>query len=489
MIHTNYLNQAIFDCEQALTNPDKKWQQACHDLGNILQGMGRFDEAIQWHSFTSDSQPNREEIYTYLGQLYISEQNWQKAIASLENVLQYKPNSVKAHSYLAQVYGHLGEKETEIKYWYEAVNLNPNLINAQGYHRLGRFLQAHGQLDKAINCYQRAQERSNDKLLDVENHLGEIWLQKGELDQATTIYQNILEQDPTYAQAHYKLGTIYLKQKHYEDAIVAFRQAIKVKPDCASAYRDLVKTFIQLEKFDEAIATCHAIINLVEEYPWVYAHLGNALRQKGQLEEAAVNFQKALTLKGWQECQTNNYSFTSDNFSYRISTWESCLQPLANQPDIQILIVGEEQGMSSCWLLDKILTHPAAKLTCIQANPSQQLNDNLPKTKAAEKVTQLLGNIHQLAGSLNAKTFDVVILQDKGRLTTRAHKNTSLAWNLVKPSGFIIFNNYGNKNLPNQDKNPRLGVDRFLASVEGHWSAMSQALYANQFIIQKKGQF
>lgn len=489
MVSTNYLLQAIVDCEQSLENIEEKankWQQACYDLGNILQGMGRFDEAIHWHSFASDSQPNKAEIYTYLGQLHIGEQNWSKAIVALKNVLQHQPNSVKAYSHLARVYGHLGEKATEINYWYQATSLNPNLIKSDGYYRLGKFLQAHGELDKAIVCYQRAQERSDEHLLDVEHHLGEIYLQQGQLDKSLNIYQEIIQQEPEYVQAYHKLGNVYSRQKRYEDAIIAYRKAIKLKPDFASAYRDLVKTFMQLEKFDEAIATCYAIINLVQEYPWVYTYLSNALRQKGQIAEAAVSIQKACALRGWQECQTKEYAFDGDYFSHRISTWESALESLVDRAEIQILILGNDRGMTACWLLDKILTHPTAKLTCIQESAKQQLDTNLAKTKAAEKVTQQIGDIHELANSLDSETFDVVILQDKFKLTTRAEKNASLAWNLAKSDGLIIFNDYGNKNSGNQKKNPRLGVDQFLASVSDRWSTIGRVFHANQFIIQKK---
>ncbi|MGK7948444.1 MAG: tetratricopeptide repeat protein [Xenococcaceae cyanobacterium] len=489
MVNYNYLLQAIGDCEQALEdteNQANKWQQACYDLGNILQGMGRFDEAIQWHSFASDSQPNKAAIYTHLGRLHIGEQNWQQAIAALKNVLQYQPNSVRAYSHLAQVYGHLGEKATEIDYWYRATNLYPDLIKSDGYYRLGKFLQAHGDLDKAIICYQRAQERSEEYLLDVEHHLGEIYLQKGQLEQSLEIYQKIIKQEPEYAQAYHKLGIVYSKQERYEDAIIAFRKAIKVKPDFASAYRDLVKTFMQLEKFDEAIATCYAIINLVREYPWVYTHLSNALRKKGRVAEAAVSIQKACALRGWQECQSNNYSFNGDYFSHRIPTIESALESLVDRPNIHILILGNDKGMSACWLLDKVLTHPSAKLTCIQDSANKQLDDNLAKTKAADKVTQQIGDIQKLANSLDGKTFDAVILQDRAKLTTRTQENASLAWNLTKIDGLIIFNDYGNKNSQNQAKNPRLGVDRFLESVLDCWSTISRAFHTNQLIIQKK---
>ena len=489
MVNSSYLTQAISECEQALQNSaqeTEKWQQACRNLGNLLQGLGRFDEAIQWHSLALESKPNLVAIYSYLGQLHVREQNWKGAIASLENVLQYQPNSVQAYSSLAQIYGHLGEKEAEIDYWYEAINLSPNLINAQGYHKLGQVLQAKGRIDEAITCYQRARERSDEDFVASEYNLAEIWLQQGKLEEAIASYQAILKQDPTHAQAHHKLGTIYLRQNRYEDAIIAFRQTIKLNPEFPWAYRDLVKTFIQLKKWDEAIATCHAIINLVQEYPWVYVHLGNALREKGQLVEAASSFQKACALRGWQECQTNNYSFTRDYISYRIPTWESCLQPLANCPEIHILLLGNEQGMCACWLLDKILTHPSAKLTCIQAEPSQQLTANLAKTKAQGKVTQLVGELHQLTNSLTPNTYDVVVLQDRCKLATRAQQNTSLAWDLSKIGGLIIFNDYGWSNPTNRDQNPQLGIDKFLESVQGQWSSVRQVPQAYQFIIQKQ---
>ena len=44
MVNSNYLLQAISECEQALKYPQEKsaqLQQACHELGNILQGMGK----------------------------------------------------------------------------------------------------------------------------------------------------------------------------------------------------------------------------------------------------------------------------------------------------------------------------------------------------------------------------------------------------------------------------------------------------------------
>jgi predicted O-methyltransferase YrrM len=45
--------------------------------------------------------------------------------------------------------------------------------------------------------------------------------------------------------------------------------------------------------------------------------------------------------------------------------WREHLTPLAGKPDLRFVEVGSYEGRSACWWLDNILTHPTARLTCI----------------------------------------------------------------------------------------------------------------------------
>ncbi|GAB4244136.1 MAG: hypothetical protein Kow0049_33940 [Stanieria sp.] len=502
-MNLNYLTQTIATCEALLKQEQfqpETWQKSCRDLGNILQGLGRFDEAIVWHSLALESKPNLVEVYAQIGQLYARESQWQPAINSLKQALEYQPNSVQLYSTLAKIYNQLGEQEAEMECWYQATQINPNLVNAGGYYKLAKAFYRRNKLDKAISCYQRAIEQSEAVVNEVtanstatsqrnfEPHyeLAEIWLRQRQFNQAAACYQQILAQDPNQSRAHHKLGTIYLQQQQFEEAIAEFRQTIKIEPEFPWGYRDLVKTLIQLQKWDEAIATCHAIINLVEEYPWVYVQLGNALREKGRIPDAVASFQKACVLKGWQECGSKDYYFTQDNFSFRISWWQSCLQSLADRAEIRALEVGSHQGMSTCWLLDKILTHPSASLTCIDSSFDRYFESNLDKTQARSKVTLMKGEIQQLLATLVPNTYDVVNLQDRCKLTTQSEQNAVSIWQLLKVGGIAIFNDYGWINPTNPSQNPKLGIDRFLESVKNQWEIVSHAPQVYQLIIQKK---
>jgi tetratricopeptide (TPR) repeat protein/predicted O-methyltransferase YrrM len=485
-VDSSYLAQAITQCEQTITtdtdNPEQ-WQAAFGNLGNLLQGRAEFDRAIVWHSLALNRTINLPEVYSQLGELHLLENNLTAALSSFENALEYLPNSARIYFALAQINGQLHRPAAEMECWYQATKINPELVNQQGYYKLGIALEQRGKISEAIACYEQAAKGSEGAVPALFS-LGEIYQRQGKLEQAQTLYQKMLEDEPTSARGQYKLGTIYLQQRQFDSAIACFRLAIKHDPEFPWAYRDLVKTFLLTQKWDEAISTCYAIINLVEEYPWVYNHLGNALREKGRLPEAAANFQKACQHRGWDQCVPRDYFFSLDTFSHRIALWSKQLQSLKDQP-VNALEVGCYQGMSSCWLLDQLLTHPSSHLTCIDSQFDSKFKQNIIKTGAESRVTFVEGKTPQKMQECIPDSFDLINLQDRCKLTQQSETNTQLAWQLLKSQGFIVFNNYGWRNPQDSQQDPRVGIDRFLASVKDQWQAVYLSLDTFQLIIRK----
>ena len=94
---SSYLTKSISDCAATFAhqqNNPENWQTTCRDLGNVLQGMGRFDEAITWHSLALESQPNLVEIHAQLGRLYAQEEDWDAAISFFETALETRYISI-----------------------------------------------------------------------------------------------------------------------------------------------------------------------------------------------------------------------------------------------------------------------------------------------------------------------------------------------------------------------------------------------------------
>ncbi|NEO73731.1 tetratricopeptide repeat protein [Moorena sp. SIO3H5] len=479
-----YLTDAITACEQALESPSPNgadFASTCRVLGNILQGMGRFDDAIFWHSRVFDDKPNLVQVYAKFGSLYTSQQQWQQAIASYYHAIRLQPDFAEAYWSLAEIYSQLGNKDEEIECWYQTLNLKPQSAKAQGHYKLGTAFLGQGKPDRAIACFQNAIERDSS-LWAAYYELGDCLIAQGKWENAIACYRQLLDLDPNQAKGHYKIAGIWLKQGMVDTAIAAFRRSIEVDPNFPGAYRELIQLLIQQQKWDEAIVSCRAVIATVGDYPWTYVKLGDTLVKKGEFTEAYSCYQKAAQLRGWDQCAQKDYRFTEDKFTFKIPVWEKHLQPLAGVADAQCLEIGSFQGNSACWLLDKILTNPSARLTCVSPYFQEEFAANIAKTGAAEKVTRLEGKPEQLLNSIDSNCYDLANIRDRRQKATIAEQNALLCWKLLKVGGLMIVNNYGWSNPAKPQEAPKIGINRFLDSVKGQF----EILHQDRVLIVKK---
>lgn len=214
-------------------------------------------------------------------------------------------------------------------------------------------------------------------------------------------------------------------------------------------------------KLDEAIAAYGQAIEINPDNPGFYINMGNVLADNGQLEEAIACHQKVSAEIGWEEYTLKGYQFTKDFFTYQIPNWNKYLQPFIGKP-INVLEIGSYQGRSTCWLLDHILTHPLATITCVDtywAVYEHYFDTNIAKTKAASKVIKLKGKSEEVLGSLTPGTYDFIYIDGNHDNDVVLH-DAFYSWSLVKVGGLIIFDDYQN---PIAKENTQIGTDLFLS--------------------------
>jgi protein O-mannosyl-transferase len=73
------------------------------------------------------------------------------------------------------------------------------------------------------------------------NNLGNALLQKGQVDEALEQFQKALEINPNYAQANYNLGVALFQKGELDEAIAQFQEVLRLKPDFSSAQDNLAK--------------------------------------------------------------------------------------------------------------------------------------------------------------------------------------------------------------------------------------------------------
>ncbi|MEG4307695.1 class I SAM-dependent methyltransferase, partial [Microcoleus sp. D3_18a_C4] len=275
------------------------------------------------------------------------------------------------------------------------------------------------------------------------------------------IYHKLLGIELDGAEFYINLGNILAKQKLLEGAIVFYSMALKIEPNAAEVAAQLNEVRAKQQELYAQIAAYRHQIEIEPSNSTPYNDLGNILPQLGELEEAIICHQKAAELRGWAECAAKNYQFTQDWFTHNIPIWQRHLQEFTGIADFQVVEIGSFQGMSACWLLDNILTHPTAKITCIDLYFQQHFKGNIVKTGAAERVIELEGYSQDLLINLASEYYDVAYV-DGCHKPTSALQDAILSWRLVKVGGLMIFDDYEFTFPDSPEQDTKIGIDVFL---------------------------
>jgi tetratricopeptide (TPR) repeat protein len=163
---------------------------------------------------------------------------------------------------------------------------------------IGLAAQHHkkGELPEAESIYQ--QVLNADPNQPVALHLlGVIAHQAGKNDIAIDFITKALLNKPDYAEAHNKLGIVLKVLGKREEAVVSYNKALTIKSDFAEAHANLGNIFQELGKFDEAVASYKNAIAIKPDFAETHYNLGTTLQELRKYHEAVTSYHKALAIK------------------------------------------------------------------------------------------------------------------------------------------------------------------------------------------------
>ena len=156
------------------------------------------------------------------------------------------------------------------------------------------------------------------------------------------------------------------------------------------------------------------------------------------------------------------YTFDHDWFSWNIPSFERFLLPRKGKP-IHAMEVGSHEGRSAVWMLENVLTHPEAKLTCIDYKEDPHLAPNLAATGAASKVDVRIGYSRDVLSATPYGVFDVAYI-DGSHWACDVLEDAVLAFRRLKVGGIIAFDDYlWDDPAFDEHGTPKVAIDAFLA--------------------------
>lgn len=480
------LAEALQECEIALGKPER-WFFSCTMLSNLLADKHEDQLAYLWKSLARQTQVNVPTYHVLAGVIYAHLEEWQAAIEQNKKAIALDEKLAIAYSNLAELYKRLGETKISSEYHYQFLSIQPDASEAEECEELGISLLKEGQPSQAVDCYRWAIKK-NPEQWTAYYRLAHLLTLAKQPERAIRYYQLLLERDPSQGEAHQKIGKLLLNQHNYNEAVEQFQQAIRQQPDFVWHYLGLVKGLMPLKRWDEAIETCQAALQLQSNLDWAYRRMGVAWIGKGKQAEAISCFQQVAALSNWPQCLEQDYHFTYDRFTYWIPAWEHHLNGLENGAEQQIserksglnvLQIGDAQGMWSCWMLDQVLTQAEDQLQCITSQPLPLFQQNLAKVKTAATTSCETGEITDLLQAFHPNrlaAYQLIYFQGPCPIGKQLYHQAKLAWPLLSEGGLMVFEDYHWVTpLESQQQSPRAAIDRFLEEIPGEFEILDQA--------------
>lgn len=124
--------------------------------------------------------------------------------------------------------------------------------------------------------------------------LGNVYLQKGNLDQALAEYDSALARNPNANRAHLNRGMVFFKKGEYDKAEGEFLAELKLNPDEDKAYNNLSAIYREKGLYDKAEEMAEKALQIRSYYPEAYMNLTLSLWENGKTGKAKKTLSQGI---------------------------------------------------------------------------------------------------------------------------------------------------------------------------------------------------
>ncbi|MFO7768232.1 MAG: tetratricopeptide repeat protein [bacterium] len=227
---------------------------------------------------------------------------YQDALEDFLESAKLEPGNYLAHYMAGLTYNRLRQPDEAKTQFEAAVKHNPNYFRA--FFALGRVHESEGDLDAAVEAYQRSGQVSEEVGQPYPNaffNLGAVLMEQQEWDQALQAYSKVIQHEPANERAYDYMGNIYEQKGEYTNALVQYKQAVKAKPAWHEPYFHQAVVLNKMGQYEEAINMADQALERMPGDGGSLFEKGTALKSLEKWDEAISVFREAAKSPQWKQ--------------------------------------------------------------------------------------------------------------------------------------------------------------------------------------------
>jgi TolA-binding protein len=309
-LNTNNYSQAVEEFQTVINKyPGTDWAaRSQYNIGDAYYNAGEYERAIAAYQKVLDGYPRSSYIIEAINGIQYAQLSAGKSDSSsviLEEFLSDNPTSSTAdqlrYRQALNVF-QSGDYENAIREFRQYLRVtNSERLMPEAYSNLGEAYRQLGQIDNAITAYQTiVDEFPNDDLASSAlTSLGTLNFERGEYELSHANYTQLLASAPRFRQeAYVGMGNASLAQEKIGQAKEEYESALQVNANNEAAKVGLGKVALANDNYDEARGLLFPIAerSTTEIGAEAQYYLGKILQQQNNFNAAIEEYAKVKVL-------------------------------------------------------------------------------------------------------------------------------------------------------------------------------------------------
>jgi tetratricopeptide (TPR) repeat protein len=265
-------------------------------LGAVYQGMEQKDASVEAFKRAHELAPGTSQPIVSVVQTYLRDGKVDEAKSFLQSILKTDENNVTAQLLLGRVSLDEGDNTEAITRFKKVIEIDPGLDT--GYQNLAAAYLRQDEFEKAEATLKTGIEAIPDRLA-LSVSLASLYERRGEFEKAIGIYETVLEKNDQVLVARNNLASLLTDHRSDEASRQRARTiSAELKDSPIPQFRDTYAWASTVAKtnLEEAVVILKEIVRENEPVDVYNYHLGEAYRQKGDLENAKTYLTRAVEL-------------------------------------------------------------------------------------------------------------------------------------------------------------------------------------------------
>ena len=235
------------------------------------------------------TETNATKLYVR-GALDYQQQNYDRAMTSLDASLRADPNLIMARFLMGTIYREKGEYEAAAQQYQRVVQLDP--YTATNHYYLGLMNHLLNRLQEATANYLTA-IKLNPNDMKSNMYLALVHTALGRPEVGLPYARRAMELDPHSAEAAANLAVVLDANGDFAGAETGYRRALELDPNSPETLVNLAGALMSQKRYKDAVTAYEQALK-IQDTPLVRVRYGYALLNSGRADDAMAQFNKAL---------------------------------------------------------------------------------------------------------------------------------------------------------------------------------------------------